>query len=101
MLQLVRGGRAAGYNDVRRMRVTEGGRGEGGVGVGDRCMHCECEGVEDVCMHCEQCCGSGSVLDPNSGVSWIRICIRNTDPVLTCNYRIKWRQKMSDLTHLR
>ena len=28
-----------------------------------------------------QCCGSGSgsVLDPYSGASWIRICIRNTD----------------------
>ena len=26
-----------------------------------------------------QCCGSGSELDPYSGASWIRICIRNTD----------------------
>ena len=30
----------------------------------------------------QQCCGSGSVLDPYSGASWIRIRIRirNTDP---------------------
>ena len=28
----------------------------------------------------EQCCGSGSVLDPYSGACWIRIRIRNTDP---------------------
>ena len=27
-----------------------------------------------------QCCGSGSVLDPYSGASWIRIRIPNTDP---------------------
>ena len=27
----------------------------------------------------KQCCGSGSVLDPYSGASWIRIRIRNTD----------------------
>ena len=27
-----------------------------------------------------QCCGSGSVLDPYSGASWIRIRILNTDP---------------------
>ena len=28
----------------------------------------------------EQCCGSGSTLDPYSGAFWIRIRIRNTDP---------------------
>ena len=39
----------------------------------------------------EQCCGSRSVLDLYSGASWIRIWIH------ACKYRIKWRQKMSDL----
>ena len=33
-------------------------------------------------ISCIQCCGSGygSILDPYSGASWIRIRIRNTDP---------------------
>ena len=34
---------------------------------------------EKTCV-CVQCCGSGSVLDPYSGASWIRIRIPNMDP---------------------
>ena len=37
--------------------------------------------------------------DPYSGASWIRIRIRNTIRIHTCKYRIKWRQKMSDLRY--
>ena len=33
-----------------------------------------------------QCCVSGSVLDPYSEASWIRIRIRNTDPDLDPNW---------------
>ena len=39
-------------------------------------------------QHCNQCCGSGSVLDPYSRIR-----------IHTCKYRIKWRQKMSDLIY--
>ena len=36
--------------------------------------------LEKNCCSRYQCCGSGSVMDPYSGASWIRIRIRNTDP---------------------
>ena len=35
--------------------------------------------VNKYLTHFNQCCGSGSVLDPYSGDSWIRIRIPNTD----------------------
>ena len=36
--------------------------------------------VQSVFFSTKQCCGSGSLLDPYSGASWIRIRIQNMDP---------------------
>ena len=44
-----------------------------------------------------QCCGSGSVMDPYSGASWIRIRIRNTDPDLGPHMQIKDKIEAKDV----